>query len=196
MLAAVFITSAEAAGVDLGLVAGFTIPGESQQLIVDGRDDANEVGDDVFGLEVRVDDLLFGAFAIASYAITGISGEVSGGNALSTRAHYLTFGIGGSWEVARGQLAGYVGAVYVNDEFTVERSGERQPTFGSSGVGLGLGVRVAAPMSESVAISLNYQLVGRSVDDLFGTFPDGTGYVLRRGGLDHFFLAGVSVRLR
>ena len=89
-----------------------------------------------------------------------------------------------------------MGAVYVNDEYTAESLEQRQPTFGSSGIGLGLAVQVAAPMSESVAISLNYGLVTRSVDDLSGTFPDGTSYVLTRSGLDHFFLAGVTVRLR
>ena len=195
MVAALF-TSVEAAGIDLGLVAGFTVPNESQQLIVDGKNAASEVGDDVLGLEVRVDNLVFGTFAIASYAVAGLFGEVSGGNQLSVRSHYLTLGLGGSWKIARGQVDGHIGAVYVNDDFTVERSGERQPTFGSSDIGVGFGVRVAAPMSETVAISLNYGLVGRSVDDLSGTFPDGSNYVMSRGGIDHFFLAGVSVRLK
>jgi len=193
---AALCSSAEAAGVELGLVAGFTVPDEAQQLTVDGEDAGREVGDDVLGLEVRVDDLVFGTFAIASYAVAGLFGEVSGDNNLSIRTHYVTLGLGGSWKIGRGQLGGHVGAVYVNDDFMVERSGESQPTFGSSDIGIGLGVRVAAPMSETVVISLNYGLVGRSVDDLSGTFPNGSDYVMSRGGVDHFFLAGVSVRLK
>jgi hypothetical protein len=195
---ALFLGTAYSLTPDLDIITlgGFTISGEVQKVTFINGDFLSLQGQDAFGVEGRLSSLWCDSFLAVSYKAGGFCdlGE-SQDFGFSLHSHFLEVSAGKNLRLGTGILSLGAGYAYVIDEFSVLPEGRPRTEHEERDSGCVLGARFSVPVTSSISVLWDYEVLIRPSTDYAGRLNGGWPYNLVQGSMHHFILGGISVRV-
>jgi hypothetical protein len=183
---------------DLIGLGGFTVGSGPQEVRLSNSDIRSFQGQDVLGIECRASALWWSSFLGVSYKAGGfcdIGIPEDFESELTLHSHFIQIVAGRNLRLGAATLGLGLGYSYVIDRFSIKAEGGALKEREEKDSGCVLGARVSAPLSRTVAILWDYELLLRpSLRGSGSLLPAGT-YTLRQGSVHHFVLGGLSIRI-
>jgi len=151
---------------------------------------------DVFGVECRLSPLWFDSFVGVSYRTTGVLGiGEDSEDDLRLRSHLWGLSAGKNLPMGKCILSVSLGYNYIIDDFSVGIEGAPHPPHRVEDSGCTIGARISAPITRSVAVLWDYQMLIRPSTSDSGDVIAGLHYTVRQGSVHHMILGGISIAI-